>query len=240
MLGSDVRAVLPTIRVPTLVVHLRDNNLTSPAGRYVAQHVPGAQFVEVAGSDDYWWAADSAGVVLDEVEEFLTGVRAGSSVDRALATLLITDIVASTQRSSALGDRSWRELLDRHDAAVRRQLVRFRGHEIKTTGDGFLATFDGPARAVECACAIRDAARQLGLDVRSGVHTGEVEIRGEDIGGIAVHIAARVAALAEPGTVWASRTVSDLVVGSGLRFADRGEHELKGVSGTWRLYVVET
>jgi len=236
----DVRDLLPTIRVPTLVVHLRDNNLTSPAGRYVAQHVPGAQFVEVAGSDDYWWAADSAGVVLDEVEEFLTGVRAGSSVDRALATLLFTDIVASTQRSSALGDRSWRELLDRHDAAVRRQLVRFRGHEIKTTGDGFLATFDGPARAVECACAIRDAARQLGLDVRSGVHTGEVEIRGEDIGGIAVHIAARVAALAEPGTVWASRTVSDLVVGSGLRFADRGEHELKGVSETWRLYVVET
>jgi class 3 adenylate cyclase len=153
--------------------------------------------------------------------------------------VLFTDIVGSTERSSELGDSRWRDLLDRHDAAARRQIARFRGREIKSTGDGFLATFDGPARAIECACAIRDAARQLGLDVRSGVHTGEIEIRGDDIGGIAVHIAARVAAKAGTGEVWASRTVTELVVGSGVAFKDEGDHELKGVPGTWRLFAVE-
>jgi class 3 adenylate cyclase len=234
---SDVRAILPTIAVPTLVVHLASNP-TVGGGRYIAERVPGAVLVEIPGSDDYWWAADGAATVLDEIEEFLTGVRGGPAVDRVLSTVLFTDIVSSTTLASDLGDRRWRDLLDRHDSAVRRQLARFRGREVKTTGDGFLATFDGPARAVECACAIRDAARQLGLEVRSGVHTGELEVRGDDIGGIAVHIAARVAALAEAGTVWVSRTVTDLVVGSGLHFADRGTYDLKGVPGTWQLLAV--
>jgi class 3 adenylate cyclase len=234
---SDVRAVLPTIRVPTLVVHLVANP-TIGAGHYIAKHVPGAVLVEVAGSDDYWWAADSAGAVLDEIEEFLTGVRSGPSVDRVLSTVLFTDIVSSTTRASRLGDRQWRDLLDRHDGAVRRQLARFRGREVKTTGDGFLATFDGPARAVECACAIRDAAHQLDLEVRCGVHTGEIQVRETDIGGIAVHIAARVGERAEPNEVWVSRTVTDLVVGSALLFVDRGDHHLKGVPGLWHLFAV--
>jgi len=170
----------------------------------------------------------------------LTGVRGGSApVDRVLSTVLFTDIVSSTVRASELGDRQWRDLLDSHDVAVRRQLARFRGREVKSMGDGFLATFDGPARAVECARAIRDAAHQLGLEVRSGIHTGEVELRGDDIGGIAVHIAARVAALAEPATVWVSRTVTDLVVGAGLRFMDHGDHDLKGVPGSWHLFALQ-
>jgi class 3 adenylate cyclase len=235
---SDVRAVLPAIRVPTFVVHFRDEYFVE-LGRYLADRIPGARFVEIDGADNYWWAADNADLALDEIEEFITGVRGGHAVDRVLATVLFTDIVGSTERSSELGDSRWRDLLDRHDAAVRRQLARFRGREIKSTGDGFLATFDGPARALECAGAIRDAARQLGLDVRSGVHTGEIEIRGDDIGGIAVHIAARVEAKADPGEVWVSRTVTELVVGSGVAFADKGTHELKGVPGTWQLFAVE-
>jgi class 3 adenylate cyclase len=236
---SDVRAVLPAIRVPTLVVHLRDDPLTPlRAGRYIADHVPGAHWVEVPGADDYWWASDSAGVVLDEVEEFVTGVLGTTPQNRVLSTILVTDIVSSTVRAIELGDHRWRDMLDSHDKAVRRQLARFRGTEVNTTGDGFLATFEGPARAVECACAIRDVARQLGVEVRSGVHTGEIELRGDDIAGVAVHIAARVAALAEPSTVWVSRTVTDLVTGSGIRFSDRGNHDLKGVPGTWALYAV--
>jgi class 3 adenylate cyclase len=234
---SDVRPVLSTIRVPTLVVHFNDEYFVE-VGRYLSDQIPGARFVEIDGADNYWWAADNADLALDEIEEFITGVRGGHAVDRVLATVLFTDIVGSTERSSELGDSRWRDLLDRHDAAVRRQLARFRGREIKSTGDGFLATFDGPARALECAGAIRDAAHQLGLDVRSGVHTGEIEIRGDDIGGIAVHIAARVAAKAETGEVWASRTVTELVVGSGVEFSDKGDHELKGVPGTWHLYAV--
>jgi class 3 adenylate cyclase len=236
-LESDVRAVLPSLHTPTLVISL-EGCVAFEGGQYLANALPNATFKPLPGSDRWWWASDSADLALDEIEEFLTGVRSGPGVDRALATVLFTDIVSSTERSSELGDRRWRDLLDRHDAAVRRQLARFRGREIKATGDGFLATFDGPARAVECARAIRDAARQLGIDVRSGVHTGEIELRGDDIGGIAVHIAARVAALAQPGTIWASRTVPDLVVGSGLVFDDRGEHELRGVPGAWRLYEV--
>jgi class 3 adenylate cyclase len=236
-LESDVRSALPMVQAPTLLLsHVGD--MTFAGGRYLAGALPDAKFVPIEGADNYWWPADSAPLVLDEIEEFLTGMRSGASVDRVLATVLFTDIVDSTATSSELGDRRWRELLDRHDAATRRQITRFRGREIKSTGDGFLATFDGPARAVDCACAIRDAARQLGIEVRSGVHTGEVELRGDDIGGIGVHIAARVAALAQPGTVWASRTVNDLVVGSGIEFEDRGEHELKGVPGAWRLYEV--
>jgi class 3 adenylate cyclase len=236
---SDVRAVLPAIQIPTLVLHLRDDPLIPiRAGRYIAEHVPGAHWVEVPGADDYWWASDSAGVVLAEVEEFVTGAVGTPPQNRVLSTILFTDIVSSTARATELGDHRWRDMLDSHDQAVRRQLARFRGTEVNTTGDGFLATFDGPARAVECACAIRDIARQLGIEVRSGVHTGELELRGDDIAGVAVHIAARVAALAEPSTVWVSRTVTDLVTGSGIRFSDRGNHDLKGVPGTWALYAV--
>ena len=236
---SDVRAVLPAIHAPTLVVHLRDDPITPVgAGRYIADHIPGAHWTPVPGADDYWWASDSAGVVLDEVEEFVTGNLAAPPQNRVLSTILVTDIVSSTGHAIELGDQRWREMLDRHDRAVRRQLARFRGKEVKATGDGFLATFDGPARAVECACAIRDVARQLGVEIRSGVHTGEIELRGADIAGIAVHIATRVAVLAEPSTVWVSRTVTDLVTGSGIRFSDRGHHDLKGVSGTWALYEV--
>jgi class 3 adenylate cyclase len=176
--------------------------------------------------------------ILDEVEEFLTGVRAGVPSDRVLATVLFTDIVDSTKRASELGDAAWRELLDRHDAAVRRQLDRFRGTEVKTVGDGFLATFDGPARAIQCAVAVRENLQPLGLDVRAGIHTGEIERRGEDVGGIAVHIGARVAGLADAGEVLASSTVKDLVVGSGIEFESRGSHALKGVPDEWRLFAV--
>jgi class 3 adenylate cyclase len=238
-LEGDVRAVLPMIRIPVLVVYLRDGP-SAFGSQYVAAHVPGATLVEIPGADDYWWASDAARDTLDEIEEFLTGVRLGQDPDRRLVTLLFTDIVGSTEHTSAIGDTRWRELLDRHDTVVRRQLVRFRGHEVNTTGDGFVATFDGPARAVECACAIRDAAAQLGLLERSGVHCGEVELRDDDVAGIAVVIAARVAALADPGAVWVSRTVADLVVGSGLPLSDRGAHELKGVPGTWNLYAVDS
>jgi class 3 adenylate cyclase len=207
-------------------------------GRYVAEHVPRAQWVEVPGTDGFWWFSDSAPQVLDHIEEFVTGERSTPLTNRLLATILFTDIVSSTERLSAIGDDRWQQTLDRFDAAVRRQLARFRGVEVKTTGDGFVATFDGPARAVACASAIRDSARQLGLEVRSGVHTGEIEQRGDDIAGIGVHIAARVGALAKPSSVWVSRTVTDLVVGSGIRFEALGDHELKGVPGTWTLYAV--
>jgi class 3 adenylate cyclase len=236
-LESDIRAVLPALHVPTLLLHF-DGDFCIELGRDLAARLPDATFVEIAGSDNYWWAADKAGVVLDEIEEFVTGVRGAAVADRVLATVLFTDIVSSTEHLSALGDREYRDLLDRHDALVRRQLARFRGREVKSTGDGFLATFDGPARALECAVAIRDAARQLGIEIRGGVHTGEVEVRGDDIGGIAVHIAARVNACAAPGTVWVTRTLTELVVGSGIEFADRGEHELKGVPGRWHLFEV--
>ncbi|MDQ1481200.1 MAG: hypothetical protein QOI44_2061 [Actinomycetota bacterium] len=238
-LESDIRAVLPTIQAPTLVVHLQDEPLIQlDAGRYVADHVPGARWVVVQGADDLWWAADSAGAVLDEIEEFITGVPSAPSTNRVLSTVLFTDIVSSTARATELGDQQWRELLDRHDAAVRRQLSRFRGTEVNTTGDGFVATFDGPARAIECACAIRDAAHQLGVEVRGGIHTGEIELRDQDIAGLGVHVAARIAALAEASTVWVSRTVTDLVIGSGIRFDERGAYELKGVPGEWMLYSV--
>jgi class 3 adenylate cyclase len=238
VLECDVRAALPAIGVPTLVAYFA-NGPSAPGSRYLAAHVPGAALLVVPAADDYWWASDAAGEVLAEIEEFLTGMRGTHDPDRRLATLLVTDIVGSTAHTSQVGDRRWRETLDRHDAMVRRQLTRFRGREVNTTGDGFLASFDGPARAVECACAIRDAAGQLGLQIRSGVHTGEVEVRGDDVTGLAVDIAARVAACAEANTVWVSRTVADLVVGSRLKFDERGTHELKGVPGTWALYVVD-
>ena len=208
-------------------------------GRYLASHIKGARFVELAGTDHLWFAGDMD-AILDEVEEFLTGSRHAPEADRVLATVLFTDIVGSTERATELGDRRWRDLLDSHDEAVRRQLERFRGREVNTIGDAFLATFDGPGRAILCACAIRDAVRALGIEVRAGLHTGEVELRGDDVAGVAVHIGARVAALAGPSEVLVSGAVPPLIVGSGIGFEDRGEHELKGVPGTWRLYAVQS
>jgi class 3 adenylate cyclase len=236
---ADVRALLPLVQAPTLILHrLEDAAIRAAHGRYLAEHIPDAKYVELPGPDDLYWVGDTE-VMLDEIEEFVTGVRRGPHTDRVLTTVLFTNIVASTAHIADLGDRRWRDLLDRHDAATRRQLVRFRGREVKTTGDGVLATLDGPARAVTCACAIRDAAAQLGLEIRAGVHTGEVELRGADIGGMAVHIAARVAAVAAPRQVLVSRTVVDLIVGSGIKTAGAGEHALKGVPGRWRLCSVE-
>ena len=234
----DVRHVLPAIHVPTLVIHRSGDRDSRPEeGRYIAERIPGARYVELPGEDHVPWI--DADQVVDEVEEFLTGTRRGPESDRVLATVLFTDIVGATERAAALGDRRWRDLLDAHHALVRRELTRSRGHEVDTTGDGFLATFDGPARAIRCACAISDGARQLGIEIRAGLHTGECELIGEKVGGIAVHIGARVAASAAPGEVLLSSTVRDLVAGSGLRFADRGPHALKGVPGEWRLFAVD-
>jgi pimeloyl-ACP methyl ester carboxylesterase len=238
-MDADVRSVLPTIRVPTLVIQRSGDATTAvDEGRYIARRIPGARYVELAGDDHFPWLGDSD-AILDAVQEFLTGVGGGVEPDRVLATVLFTDIVRATEKAAALGDRKWRECLDLHDAQVRRELTRFRGREIKTTGDGFLAAFDGPARAIRCAIAIRDAARTLGLEVRAGLHTGECERRGEDLGGISVHIGARVAALAGPGEVLVSGTVKDLVAGSGIGFTDRGMQVLKGVPGEWRVFAVQ-
>jgi class 3 adenylate cyclase len=235
----DIRDVLPAIQVPTLVLHRRtDRMVWLEMGRYLADRIHGAKFVEVDGDDHLFFTGD-ADTVLDEIEEFLTGVRPLPAVERVLATVLFTDIVDSTKRAVELGDERWKELLGRHDAQVRRQLARFHGREVNTTGDGFLARFDGPARAIRCAMAIRDVLRSLDLEVRAGVHTGEVELRDDDISGIAVHTAARVAAAAAAGEVLVSRIVVDLVAGSGLSFATRGEHSLKGVTGEWGLFAVE-
>jgi class 3 adenylate cyclase len=232
----DIRAILPSIRVPTLVIH-RDGDEWCPVqgGRYLARHIPGARYVELPGTDHSLWAGNSDAVI-DEIEEFLTGTHQAVEPDRVLATVLFTDIVGSTERLAEVGDRRWRELLGDHFRLARRDLARHRGREIKTTGDGLLATFDGPARAIRCAGAIRDSARQLGIEVRAGLHTGEVEILDQDLGGIAVHIGARVAAEAGPGEVLVSGTVKDLVAGSGIGFEDRGPRALKGVPGEWRLF----
>ena len=236
---SDLRDVLPTIAVPTLVLHYRDDVPIAPAhGRYIAENVPNATFVEVDGVDDIWWVGN-ADAVLDEIEEFLTGTRGVAEPDRVLATLLFTDIVASTDQVAKLGDRDWRELLDRYDVVVRRQLDRFAGRPVKGTGDGVLAAFDGPARAIRAASAIRDAARQIGLETRAGLHAGEIEQRGEDVAGIAVHVAARVCALAGANEIVVTRTLRDLTAGSGISFGDLGEHALKGVPDPWQLYRVE-
>jgi class 3 adenylate cyclase len=233
----DIRGILPAIHLPTLIMHrVGDPRVNIAAGRYLAQHIAGARYVELPGNDHLFCAGDSRRI-LDEMEKFLTGSLAHSETDRALATVLFTDIVGSTERAVALGDREWRHLLEMHDASVRRELARFRGKEIRTTGDGFLATFDGPARAVRCAEAIRDHVRDLGLEVRSGLHTGEIEILPNDIGGIAVHVAARVAHLAGPGEVLASSVLKELVAGSGLRFVDRGVHALKGLADGMRVFA---
>jgi class 3 adenylate cyclase len=234
----DVRPALPTISVPTLVLHRTgDIDVNVEEGRWIASQIPDATFVELPGDDHLIWAGDVDGLI-DEVEDFLTGSRPAPVIDRVLATVLFTDIVGATERASELGDRRWRELLEQHHAVVRRELERFRGNEIDTAGDGFLATFDGPARAVRCASAIHQALAPLGLQVRAGLHTGEVEVADGKVAGIAVHTGARVAALAGAGEVLVSGTVKDLVAGSGLEFEDRGTQELKGVPGEWRLYAV--
>jgi class 3 adenylate cyclase len=236
----DVRNVLPTIGVPTLLLYrTHDADVHVDEGRYIAERIPGSTFVELPGADHLMWTGD-ADALLDEVEGFLTGVRRGPDPDRVLATVLFTDVVGSTETATRVGDRAWRSLLERHHQVVRRALARWRGREIDTAGDGFLATFDGPARAIRCAVAASEGIRDLGLQIRAGLHTGEVEIAGGDVRGIAVHIGSRVAGLAGPGEVLVSRTVADLVAGSGIVFAERGEHELKGVSGTWLVYAVES
>jgi pimeloyl-ACP methyl ester carboxylesterase len=236
----DISGILPTIRVPTLVIHrTEDVTINVEGGRYLAEHIPGARYLELPGTDHIPFVGDTADEIADAIEEFLTGARAPVTVDRVLATVLFTDIVGSTEKAAALGDRRWRDLLDNHHATIRRNLARFRGHEIKTTGDGILATFDGPARGVRCACAIADEIRPLGIEVRAGLHTGECEMIDDDVGGIAVHIGARVVSLAGAGEVLVSSTVKDLVAGSGLRFGDRGSRSLKGVPGEWRIFAVE-
>ncbi|HEX3286184.1 MAG TPA: adenylate/guanylate cyclase domain-containing protein, partial [Mycobacterium sp.] len=234
----DVRAVLPTVRVPTLVVQHSDDVIIPPAkGKYIAQHIPDAKYVEVPGRN-WYHIVEPWRPSFQEIAEFLTGQQADVADDRVLATVLFTDIVDSTRRAAEMGDRDWHALLDAHDAVIRSQLARFRGREVNTSGDGFLAMFDGPQRAIRCAMAIRDAVQALGIEVRAGLHTGECEMRGDDIGGIGVHIGARVSALAGPNDVLVSSTLRDLVIGSGLEFEDRGAHALKGVPGEWRLFAV--
>jgi class 3 adenylate cyclase len=232
--SMDAREALPLIQVPTVVLHTKGNlGFSIEEGHYLADHIDGAKFVELPGGDAHVVTSATA---VEEIVEFLTGERPEVQVDRILTTLLFTDIVSSTERAASLGDQSWRSLLDTHDRTVRDHLRRFRGKEINTTGDGFLASFDGPARAIRCALAMAEATRALGIDLHLGLHTGECEVRGDDLGGLAVHIAARIGAQAAPGEVLVSSTVKDLVAGSRIDFVDRGEHQLKGVPGTWRLY----
>ena len=236
-LDIDVRDVLPAIRVPTLVLHRRRDRVVNwRAGKELASRIPNARYVELSGIDHLPWAGDSD-AVLGEIEEFLTGARSLPEPDRVLATVMFTDIVGSTQHAAELGDARWRELLAAHQAGVRRELERFRGREVKTLGDGCLATFDGPARAIRCGHAIAQAARLSGLEVRVGLHSGEVELIDDDVGGIAVHIAARLGDIAAAGEVLASSTVKDLVAGSGIRFEDRGTKRLRGIPDEWRLFA---
>jgi len=236
--GADVRDRLSRITAPTLILH-RDRAAFIPAehGRYLAEHIAGARYVELPGADVPYWVGDTA-PMLDEIEEFVTGMRGGFDAERVLTTIVFTDIVGSTQRAATLGDRVWHDLLDKHDSIVRHELERFRGHEINTAGDGFVATFVSPSVAIDCAEAIVEAVRVLGIEVRVGIHAGEVEVRGADVAGMAVHIGARVAAHAGPSEVYVSSTVREIVTGSRRTFVDRGEYELKGVPGIWRLYRV--
>ena len=239
MYRSDVRPLLPMIQVPTLVIHRSDaTGFRVEHGRYLAEHIPGAAFVELPGIDNLIWAGDQDAVVA-EIQAFLTGIRPLRDPQRVLATVLFTDIVGSTKLAAELGDARWRTLLAEHYRDVRRQLDLSGGHEVKTVGDGILATFDGPARAIRCAAAIRDDGRALGIELRAGLHTGEVEVQPNDIAGLAVHIGARISALASAGEILTSATVKDLVAGSGIAFEDRGAHELKGVPGVWRVYLAQ-
>jgi len=233
----DVRPILPSIRVPTLIVHREGDALVNvEAGRFLAHQIPNAKYVELPGNDHLPWVGNAERIV-DEVEEFLTGSRHTPEPDRVLATVLFTDIVGSTKRAEAIGDRAWHDLLDRHNEIVRREILRHRGREVKTTGDGFLITFDGPARSIRCSLAISEAVEDLGLQVRAGLHTGEVEMTDNDLSGIAVHIASRIAAMAQAGQVLVSSTVRDLVAGSNIRFRDEGSHRLKGLEERVRLFA---
>jgi class 3 adenylate cyclase/pimeloyl-ACP methyl ester carboxylesterase len=243
-LETDARPILPSIHVPTLIVHrVGDRNCDVRNALFAANQIPGAVYVELPGEDHLPWVGDSEAIV-QEVERFLTGIwkRGGweePEPERVLSTVLFTDIVGSSERAASLGDRAWRELLENHHTVVRRQLARFRGREMDAAGDGFFASFDGPARAIRCACSIVESMPELGLEVRAGLHTGECELMDDKVAGIAVHTGARVASHAQPGEVLVSSTVKDLVAGSGLAFEDRGDHELKGIPGEWRLYAVE-
>jgi len=235
----DVRPILPSIRVPTFIIHRQgDVRVNVEAGRFMARQIPNAKYLELPGSDHMLWTGETERI-LDEVEEFLTGSRSAIESDRVLATVLFTDIVNSTKRVETIGDRAWHDVLDRHNALVRREISRHRGHEVRTMGDGFLATFDGPARSIRCALAINEGVEALGLQVRAGLHTGEVEMADDDLSGIAVHIASRVATMAKPGQVLVSNTVRDLVAGSNIRFHDEGSHSLKGLTESERLFAAE-
>jgi class 3 adenylate cyclase len=235
---TDLRDTLARIGVPTLVMHRKDAVMISvDHGRYIADHIAGSRYLELPGADTLHWTGDVR-PILDEIEEFVTGARGGSDIERVLTTIVFTDIVGSTQRAAELGDLRWHDLLDNHDRTVRRELNRFRGHEVNTAGDGFVATFTSPSIALDCAQAIVDAVRPVGIQIRVGVHAGEVEVRGADIAGMAVHIAARVAALAGPSEVLVSSTVREIVTGSHRSFTEHGEHELKGVPGRWRVYTL--
>jgi class 3 adenylate cyclase/pimeloyl-ACP methyl ester carboxylesterase len=235
---ADVRALLPSLSAPTLVLHREGNrHIHLGAGQYLAEHIPHAKFVVLPGDDDLYFVGDTDALA-DEIEEFLTGARSGAEADLLTLTVLFTDIVASTEHQARVGPREWSRLTDRHDAMVRAALQRHRGREVKTTGDGFLATFDATGRALRCAADILTGAKDIGLELRAGVHTGEVEVRGDDIAGLAVTLAKRVCDLAGPGQVLASEMVRGHMVGAGITFNDRGEHELKGVPGTWRLFAV--
>ena len=236
-LSIDINHVLPSIQTPTLVLHRVDDQICRvDGGRYLAAHIPGAKYVELPGGDHWPWFGDTDAVV-EEVEELLTGTRHAAPTDRVLATVMFTDIVGSTEHTVALGDSAWKRLLEQHDSVTRRQVERYRGRIVKHTGDGTLATFDGPARAVQCASAIQEGTRAIGVEVRVGLHVGECERRGDDIGGIAVHIAARVMGEAQHGEILVSSTVRDLVGGSGIRLEDRGLHELRGIPDPWRLFA---
>jgi class 3 adenylate cyclase len=237
---QDVRPLLPSISVPTLVLHREGNrHIHLGAGRYLAEHIPNAKFVVLPGDDHLFFVGDTDALV-DEIEEFLTGARSGAEGDVLTMTVLFTDIVASSEHQSRVGPREWSRLTDRHDVIVRTALARYRGHEVKTTGDGFLATFDATGRALRCAAEIEAGANDIGLNLRAGVHTGEVEVRGDDVAGLAVTIAKRVCDKAGRGQVLVSETVRSNMVGTGVEFEDMGEHELKGIPHTWRLFSVKS
>jgi len=236
----DIADILPTVNVPTLIIHRKDDvTVNVEGGRLFAKRIPNAKYVELSGVDHLPFVGENSNQILDEMAKFLTGEWRPLETDCVLATVLFTDIVNSSRRAAELGDRGWRDLLIRHHRLVRGELSRYRGKEVDTTGDGFFATFDGPARGIRCACAIRDAVSGLDLTIRAGLHTGECEIMEDKVSGIAVHIGARIMEKAEPGEVFVSSTVKDLVAGSGLKFNDRGKHNLKGIPGEWRIFQVE-
>jgi class 3 adenylate cyclase len=235
----DITDILPSVNVPTLIIHRRDDvTVDVEAGRLLSERIPNAKYVELSGVDHLPMVGENPNQILDEMAQFLTGELRPIETERILATVLFTDIVDSTKRTAELGDRRWRDLLERHHSLLRGELNRFRGREVDTAGDGFFATFDGPARAIRCACTIQEAVAKIGLTIRAGLHTGECEMMADKISGIAVHIGARVMNHATPGEVLVSSTVKDLVAGSGISFVDRGAYELKGVPGKWRMFAV--